>query len=78
MVFMRMGKNNGIQPFYFQAQHLTPEIRGRINSQGGIIGLHQNTGTETLIFLIRRCANLAAAGYHWHSTAGTCSKKSNF
>jgi len=75
MVFMRMGKDDGIKMFYFFTQHLVPKIGSRINHQSCFCRFHHDAGAKPLIFFIWRSADLAIATDHRHTATGTRAEK---
>ena len=75
MIFMRVGKQYGIELLYLCPQHLIPKVGRGINNQGGLGRLYQNAAAQAIIPRISRSTNRTSAANHGHPTAGAATQK---
>ena len=78
MVFMRMGKNDGIEMTHIRAQHLVAKIRRGIDDDGSCSGLNKYAGTKSFVLFVGGYTHFAGAGYHRHTSAGAGTQKCDF
>jgi hypothetical protein len=71
MVGMGMGVEHGIDPGHLLTEHLTAQIRRRIDEQGVPAPPEQSAAAGAPVARIRGTAHLAVAPQHGHTGAGT-------
>lgn len=72
MVFMLVGKNNGIEPADARSEHLLPKVGTGIKNQALAIYLQVQGCTEPLIAEIQRLANRACTADNGYTLRGSC------
>ena len=78
MVFVLMGKQNGIEPAHPLAQQLLAEVRPGINHQTQSLPLDHRRGAQPLIVRIGRATHGALAPDDGYALRCSGSKQGNF
>ena len=71
MIFVRVGKKDGVQLSDVGAEHLISEIWTGIDHDTYTIDFDHDTASKAGVFGVGRSADPAAAGYHRYAAAGT-------